>query len=176
MVHFLVAHQGWKLNEKFSDLREKTGSSYRTEGHNAAQRPVKGSEDTPPALSASCLESNVNSRADMSFRKPEVGGGEIAGREKKKKRRERRSKKEDEGSKAHTTHQIMHPTVIPIHLPVFRKLSRQHCSLQPLGFFHYSTELVRQAKWNKGQWSGLLYVCRHSELQTDSLYFVFASA
>lgn len=89
MVHFLVAHQGWKLNEKFSDLREKTGSSYRTEGHNAAQRPVKGSEDTPPALSASCLESNVNSRADRNFRKPEVGGGEIAGREKKKKKGEK---------------------------------------------------------------------------------------
>lgn len=77
----------------------------------------------------------------------------MAGREKKKER-----KKEDEGSKAHATHQIMHLTVIPIQ-PVFKKPSRQHCSLQPLGFFHYLTELVRQAKWNEGQWSGLLYVC-----------------
>lgn len=67
-----------------SGLREKTGSSYRTEGHNGAQRPAKGSKDTSPALSAWCSESNVNSRADMSLRKPEAGEGKN-GREGEKK-------------------------------------------------------------------------------------------
>lgn len=71
MAHFLEAHQGCKHNEKFNDLREKTGSSYRTEGYNGAQRPVKGSKDTSPVLSASCSESSVN-RVDMSLRKPEA--------------------------------------------------------------------------------------------------------
>lgn len=153
-----------------SGLKEKTGNSYKTEGHNGAQRPVKGSKDTSPALSASCSESNVNSRAENQKQRKE----KIVGRE-EKKGKERRAKKENERSKAHATYQITHLTVIPIQL-VFRKPSRQHCLLQHPGFFHYSTELVRQVKWNEGQWSGLLYVYRHSELQTDSLYFVFAGA